>query len=206
MPDMKADRTAPARSRKDSVPFTSRSLHEKGLSEVLFVAIGIALGLTCALFPWYIFFNQEKFGIRALRTGDDGQGQTAAAAPPRLGLGIPDESATVVPGALDFLATGVVPMRRKLSSPSPAPGVDEQPFPGDVVDFRVVHITNGRALMEDDSGLFVVQPGSRLPDNSRVSGIEQRNGRWVLIATEEASSSSGLEKIHSPSDARPAQD
>jgi hypothetical protein len=29
----------------------------------------------------------------------------------------------------------------------------------------------------------VVQRGSRLPDNSRVAGIEQRDGKWVLVTS-----------------------
>src|SRR5690606_30219050 len=34
--------------------------------------LGVALGLICALFPWYIFFNQEQFGVRAMRLGGQG--------------------------------------------------------------------------------------------------------------------------------------
>ena len=64
-----------------------------------------------------------------------------------------------------------------------APGVDEQPFPPEINAFRLVHVANGRAMIADDSGLWVVQRGSRLPDNSRVAGIEQRDGKWVLVTS-----------------------
>jgi hypothetical protein len=57
----------------------------------------------------------------------------------------------------------------------------EQPFPAPVISFRLVQIANGRAMLEDDTGLFVVQPGSILPDNSRVVTIEEHNGRPVLV-------------------------
>ena len=49
--------------------------------------------------------------------------------------------------------------------------------------FRLVHVANGRAMIEDDAGLWVVQAGSMLPDSSRVAGIEQRDGKWVLVTS-----------------------
>jgi hypothetical protein len=36
-------------------------------------------------------------------------------------------------------------------------------------------------MIEDDGGLFVVQPGSSLPDATTVASIEQRDGNWVLV-------------------------
>ena len=36
-------------------------------------------------------------------------------------------------------------------------------------------------MIEDDSGLFIVQRGDILPDSSRVASIEDREGRWVLV-------------------------
>ena len=42
-------------------------------------------------------------------------------------------------------------------------------------------IANGRAMIEDDTGLFIVQRGSILPDTSRVAAIEERDGRPVLV-------------------------
>ena len=67
------------------------------------------------------------------------------------------------------------------------PGVDDQPFPGDASGasaFRVVHVANGRAMIEDDSGLWIVERGATLPDNSRVRSIEQRGGNWVIVTTD----------------------
>jgi hypothetical protein len=60
---------------------------------------------------------------------------------------------------------------------------DAQPFPGDALAFKLVHIANGRAMIEDDAGLWVVKNGSKLPDSSRVTSIEQRSGKWVLVTS-----------------------
>jgi hypothetical protein len=47
----------------------------------------------------------------------------------------------------------------------------------------MVHVANGRAMIEDDAGLWIVQPGSILPDSSQVSSIERRNGKWVMVTS-----------------------
>jgi hypothetical protein len=46
-----------------------------------------------------------------------------------------------------------------------------------------VHVANGRAMIEDDAGLWIVQPGSTLPDDSQVASIEKRDGKWVLVTS-----------------------
>jgi hypothetical protein len=46
-------------------------------------------------------------------------------------------------------------------------------------------VANGRAMIEDDSGLWVVQRGSKLPDNSTVALIELRDGDWVIVTSED---------------------
>jgi hypothetical protein len=38
-------------------------------------------------------------------------------------------------------------------------------------------------MIQDDTGLWIVQRGSVLPDSSRVSAIEQRGGKWVLVTS-----------------------
>ena len=54
--------------------------------------------------------------------------------------------------------------------------------PGDEAQFRLVHVANGRAMIEDEAG-SAVQTGSTLPDLSRVASIEQRKGKWVLVTS-----------------------
>ena len=148
-------------------------------SDLIVASLGVALGLGCALFPWYIFFNQEKFGIRALKFGGQEQGETG---PVYLGsqhhrIGEPMSVEDIPPMQLDLFATGTLPSDSDRAEQPPA----EQPFPAEIVDFRLVHVANGRAMIQDDSGLWVVQRGSTLPDSSRVAGIEQRDGKWVVI-------------------------
>jgi hypothetical protein len=83
---------------------------------------------------------------------------------------------------LDLLSTGTVTKDDEIESPERGtPGIADQPFPAPAVAFRVIQIANGRAMIEDDTGLFVVQPGSLLPDSTRVRTIGERNGRPVVI-------------------------
>ena len=146
--------------------------------DLVIAALGLTLGLICALFPWYIFFNQEQFGVQAIKFGGTGTNSG------RAGGGVVAErsaplTAKDVPAAnLDLLATGAVQ-----DDANSAPAPDEQPFPADAAKFRMVHVANGRAMIEDDAGLWIVQRGSILPDSSLVSSIEQRSGKWVMVTS-----------------------
>ncbi|ESY78956.1 hypothetical protein X740_17905 [Mesorhizobium sp. LNHC221B00] len=147
-------------------------------SDVVIAALGIALGLTCALFPWYIFFNQDQFGVQAIKfggtgtnSGREGGGVVAERSAPLTAKDVPNAN-------LDLFATATV---QDDSRPASPPG--DQPFPADVAKFRMVHVANGRAMIEDDTGLWLVQRGSKLPDSSKVSAIEQRNGKWVMLTS-----------------------
>lgn len=147
-------------------------------SDILIALAGTGLGLGCALFPWYVFFNQEQFGVRALRFSREGEipPPTVTYQPPRE---MPPIDSTELPAAeLDLFATGTLPDAEKPAFLPPA----AQPFPGDA-KFQVVHIANGRAMVADGEGMWVVQTGSTLPDASRVAAIEQRDGEWVLVTS-----------------------
>ncbi|PWK71635.1 hypothetical protein [Aminobacter sp. AP02] len=155
-------------------------------SDFVIAGLGIALGLTCALFPWYIFFNQDKFGIRAMKFS--GGGQNEQPIPLALGqqverVGAPMSVEDIPPMKLDLFATGS--LRSDKDDAVGVPGIAEQPFPGPKIEFKLVHIANGRAMVEDDAGVWVVQRGSVLPDSSRVASIEQRDGKWVLVTSRE---------------------
>lgn len=144
-------------------------------------ALGVTLGLTCALFPWYIFFNQEQFGVREFTFDGSRDGTPArhTAYQPQL-IGKPFQTGEVPMMELDVFPTATVPEESETTRPLPA---SEQPFPPDIVNFRLVHVANGRAMIQDDDGLWVVQPGSRLPNASVVSSIEKRDGSWVLVTS-----------------------
>lgn len=154
---------------------------ERDRSDLTLAALGITLGLICALFPWYIFFNQEKFGVREFVFEGSRDGHTPAelAYQPQL-VGEHFQTGELPRMDLDFLPTATL---RNHDTPARAVPVSEQPFPSDLVPYRLVHVANGRAMIEDEDGLWVVQPGSRLPDASKVASIEQRDGRWVLVTS-----------------------
>jgi hypothetical protein len=147
-------------------------------SDFVIAALGVTLGLICALFPWYIFFNPEQFGVQAIKfggtgtnSGREGGGVVASRSAPLTAKDLPNTS-------IDLFATGTV---QDDATPAQPPG--DQPFPADVAKFRMVHVANGRAMIEDDTGLWIVQRGSTLPDSSTVSSIEQRNGKWVMLTS-----------------------
>lgn len=169
-------------SRRKAVPSTARpsarSRDRRG--DVTVAALGVALGLICALFPWYIFFNPDEFGVRAIKFGSGTPGTepiVLGAQPERIGAPVAGEPPPI---ELDLRATGTA-TNLDDDEEEGAPGLAEQPFPPPAIPFRIVQIANGRALVEDDTGLFVVAPGSMLPDSSRVRSIEARDGRPVLV-------------------------
>jgi hypothetical protein len=58
----------------------------------------------------------------------------------------------------------------------------QQPFPGRS-GFRLLHVANGRAMIEDGNGMYIVQTGSILPNNTRLATLTQKNGKWVIITS-----------------------
>jgi hypothetical protein len=147
-------------------------------SDIVFAALGITLGLICALFPWYIFFNQDQFGVQAIKFGGSGTNAGRVSGGSQMENSGQPLTANDVPD-VDLFATGTLQDPEDETQP---PGVDEQPFPADP-KFRMVHVANGRAMIEDDAGLWIVQRGSKLPDSTVVSSIEQRGGKWVMVTS-----------------------
>ncbi|MGN6467222.1 MAG: hypothetical protein ACTHLP_17280 [Rhizobiaceae bacterium] len=145
--------------------------------------LGVALGLVCALFPWYIFMNPEKFKLEGYHFAGSPQAAHSAAADSRPArIGAPMEVREESEAALDMFSTGTVPDRPK----PPAADDRDQPFPGDSPKkpaFNLLEVANGRAMIEDADGIWVVQVGSPLPNDSRVASIEQRDGKWVLVTS-----------------------
>jgi hypothetical protein len=151
-------------------------------NDILIAGAGVALGLTCALFPWYIFLNQEQFGPPAVKfEGTDAEVLVDdATATPVLPRGNSEVRIIGIPSLdLDYTPTGSLP---RVFTPGVEPA--EQAYPDDASAFKVLHVTAGRAMIEDDTGIWVVEPGSRLPDRSRVESIERRKGKWVLVTSE----------------------
>ncbi|MHA6641566.1 hypothetical protein [Mesorhizobium sp. A623] len=150
-------------------------------SDLVLAALGVTLGLICALFPWYIFYNDIRFSSHGFKLGGHGNrsGRMVMSDRP-MGI-VPDPSSDMSARNLDLFATGTPAERPE--DPDKAPGLDQQPFPAEHTEFQLVHVANGRAMIEDNAGLWIVQPGSTLPDNSKVASIEQRGGKWVLVTS-----------------------
>jgi hypothetical protein len=153
-------------------------------SDTVIAGLGIALGLTCALFPWYIFMNPEKFKLEGYHFSGSPQAAHSASSnsrPVRIGdaMKLPETSQA----ALDVFPTGTVPDPGTKKSASDE---KDQPFPGDTPkepEFNLIEVANGRAMIEDADGIWVVKVGSPLPNDSRVASIEKRAGNWVLVTT-----------------------
>ena len=141
---------------------------------------GLVLAAAAAFFPWYVFFNADKFGIRSANW--DGT-RDLPDLPPRnvfsvSPMAMTDNSANTAQ-PLDNLTTATVGNEGKKKHREME---EAQPFPGRT-DFRLLHVANGRALIEDSSGMYMVKGGSILPDESRVATLEQRSGKWVIVTS-----------------------
>ena len=163
------------------VQFPRQDRKKDRRSDLVIAALGVALGLTCALFPWYIFFNQEQFGVQAIAFGGRGHNAGRIMVDPKQGENLTEVASQEVSRNLDLFSTGTLQV--KPETPDEAPGLDQQPFPAEAAKFRLVHVANGRAMIEDDAGLWIVQQGSSLPDSTRVKSIEKRKGQWVLVTS-----------------------
>ena len=165
---------------------SERSAPGKRAGDRVFVVAGFLLATAAAFFPWYVFFNQESFGIAPIGYADtrdlpETRGRTVVNVSP---LAIPDEKdGSAPPSAFDPIITATVPSEGSDSAGAPtAPADPNLSFPGKP-GYRLLHVANGRALIEDKSGMYIVRIGSVLPDNSRLATLEQRNGRWVIITS-----------------------
>ncbi|MCJ8520863.1 hypothetical protein ABID21_003721 [Pseudorhizobium tarimense] len=156
------------------------------LGDRVLTASGIILAAASAFFPWYVFLNQDKFGIK---TESFGHTRDLPPLPGRNVMGVSplamtdnseDEETPAPLEKTDNLTTATVSSLGKEKSGSNA--LPDQPFPGKS-SFRLLHVANGRALIEDGAGMYMVRIGSILPDNSKLATIEQREGKWVIVTT-----------------------
>ncbi len=173
----------------DAAKQNEPSLRKQGASRLgdrMLMGAGILLAAASAFFPWYVFLNQDQFGIR---TNGFENMRDLPPMPPRNVMSVSplamidsteDEKLAAPPEPADSLTTATVSSlgdteragRSRL----------DQPFPGKS-GFRLLHVANGRALIEDGSGMYMVRVGSILPDNSKLATIEQRDGKWVIVTS-----------------------
>jgi len=143
---------------------------------------GAMLALVAAFFPWYVFLNEDKFGLEFIRqiTSRDlpeRAGKAIVAASPS-GIGDRDNN-TVLPKPEDQIITGTVPAAAEEDHQDAS--IPDQPFPSGPRVFRLLHVVKGQAMIEDRTGIYVVRQGDSLPDLSKVSSLEERDGKWVIV-------------------------
>ncbi len=151
------------------------------------VATLVGFSMLCAAFPWYVFFNQDKFGVNVAgweRLRDVRHARPAGEA----GIGAlrdPQQDEAERPllreMETDRITTAAIPTTPS-GGGSDAGGFENQAFPGGA-EFKLLRVANGRALIENGTGIFLVQIGSKLPDSSRLAGLRQRNGKWEIVTS-----------------------
>ena len=143
---------------------------------------GASLALMAAFFPWYVFVNEDKFGLEALRRLVSGE-----AAPPSRSTALDSDANRIaererlvaLPRLADDIVTGTVPTIELPEATTDQP-LPAQPFPAAPRNFRLLKVIKGQAMIEDATGIFVVRKGDVLPDRTKVAELEQRDGKWVL--------------------------
>ncbi len=145
----------------------------------------IVVAATAAALPWYVFFNPEKFGIsgngwEALKHVPQRQGGGLTSVMPHDKNIAPDTKTDAASLEVDPLTTATLPTSGTGESRSDSGA--SQPFPGGT-RFKLLHVSNGRALIEDKSGMFLVQIGSVLPDDSRLLSMNNVNGKWQIVTS-----------------------
>jgi hypothetical protein len=154
-----------------------------GMIDRTLAGVGLALAGASAFFPWYVFFNQDKFGIHVAQ-GDRTRDlpnwparNVFSVSPLAMANKNDPQPKTEVP---DPVTTATVTDIGRADITGQA--AVNQPFPGKS-PFKLLHVANGRALIEDTGGMYVVRIGSILPDNSRLASLEQRDGKWVIVTS-----------------------
>lgn len=155
---------------------------------------GAAVALMAAFFPWYVFVNEDKFGLEALRAmvSSDPAVPSRRSTANGNNVGIPDRrTAELTPNA-DGIVTGTVPAVETETTQTEQ-NLPEQPYPAAPRNFRLLKVIKGQAMIEDATGIYVVRKGDVLPDRTKVANLEQREGKWVLV-TDSGAAYSAAEK------------
>ncbi len=176
MTDFDADeKVLPLEPRR--IPFGLRSDH-------LLSAAGVLLALGAAFFPWYAFVNPERFGyhVESVVLSRDLPELPSRAIVSASPAAIPDSDAAYTQSLVpDNIQTGTVPEEqtqehKRVDTSRP---VEDPVLPNKA--FRLLHVANGQAMIENSSGIFLVKTGSALPDDSHLATIEKRSGQWVIV-------------------------
>lgn len=163
-------------------------------TDIALTSTGIALAAFAAFFPWYVVFHFEDFAINGKglpqhlrRDLPVGPPRPVFSVSPSASININAEGAqarTELPKHFDDFKTATIPDQKTDSIPKISEAQAEaQPLPGVNHGYKLLHVSGGRALIEDTNGMFIVAIGGVLPDNSHLKSIEQRDGKWVLLTS-----------------------
>lgn len=144
---------------------------------------GAVLALAAAFFPWYVFVNEDKFGLDALRAmvSQDPAVPSRRSTSDNNAGGIEERTLAALPRPEDSIVTGTVPAKESAEKDDSAESLPAQPFPAAPRGFRLLKVIKGQAMIEDATGIYVVHKGDVLPDQTKVADLEQRDGKWVLV-------------------------
>lgn len=156
-----------------------RGRMQRSRGDRMFVLAGFSLAAAAAFFPWYVFLNEASFGDQPTLWRDERNPLERAGAASQA---LSNDAGTAAP--FDPITTATVGGLPPGLGHDPLAGVAavEQAFPG-APQYQLVHVANGRALIEDKSGMYMVKVGSALPDNSTLATMEQRDGKWVIVTS-----------------------
>ncbi|MGF0537390.1 flagellar protein [Agrobacterium sp. ES01] len=173
--------------QEQAAPAKRSGPQSSGMADKVLASVGVAMAVAAAMYPWYVFFNQDKFGVRLADWGNtrdlpEGPGRSVFSVSPLAMIDKDNKGPKIVTEQqIDQLSTATVSKRGAAGDSDPE-AKPSQPFPGRS-GFQLLHVANGRALIEDNGGMYMVQVGSMLPDNSRVATLEMRDGKWVIITS-----------------------
>jgi hypothetical protein len=161
-----------------------RKIQSPAIDRVL-ALVGLGLAGASAFFPWYVFFNEDKFAINVAegdRTRDlpDWPARNVFSVSP-LAMTNKNDIENQAQPIVDPLTTATI---SNADTNRNGDGIypEDQPFPSTSA-FRLLHVANGRALIQDPSGMYVVRVGSTLPDETKLAKIEQQDGKWVIVTS-----------------------
>ncbi len=147
----------------------------KLVSNAAWGGFGLMLAGGAVAFPWYVYFNPEQFSPPRIEYS--GNGELFGEPEDRSGA-FEQRMISLRGEILDPVETGTVEPANISSGSS-----GDQPFPGRSNAYRVLHVANGLALVRDDTGIFIVQLNSRLPDGQVIKEMRRQDQKWELVTS-----------------------